>query len=100
MSFESVIAAPAERTRQQCRRAGEDLCLIEDTTLLDYSGHGSVAGLGVIGNGGGHGFELHTTLAVRIQSWTAEQQPEGAVIGLFIKHARRGLRLRESKAQR
>lgn len=101
VSFESVIAAPAERTRQQCRRAGEYL-LIEDTTLLDYSGHGSVAGLGVIGNGGGHGFELHTTLAVRIEFWTAEQQPEGAVIGLFHQQCRtpRPAPAGESKAQR
>src|SRR5437899_3802719 len=38
VSFERVIAAHLERTRNECRQPGEYL-LLEDTTLLDYSAH-------------------------------------------------------------
>jgi hypothetical protein len=87
VSFERVLAPHRERTRQACRQAGEYL-LIEDTTLLDYSGHPAAAELGVIGNGGGRGFELHSTLAIRIAGWTLEQRPEGVVVGLFEQQCR------------
>jgi hypothetical protein len=82
VSFDTVLAPHVERTRQACRQPGEYL-LIEDTTLLDYSGHVAAQGLGRIGNGRGRGFELHSTLAVRVEGWTLEQQPEGTVVGLF-----------------
>lgn len=82
VSFQQVVSPHLERTRQACRMPGEYL-IIEDTTNLDYSKHGSVEGLGVIGDGRGRGFELHTALAVRVESWTLEQRPEGAVVGLF-----------------
>jgi hypothetical protein len=54
------------RVRQRCGEAGEYL-LVQDTTSLDYSGHGSVDGLGRIGDDGGRGFMLHTTLALRVE---------------------------------
>ena len=57
--------------------------LIEDTTLPDFSGHRATEGLGHIGDGQGRGFELHSALAVRVEAWTLEQRPEGAVIGLL-----------------
>src|SRR5690606_10276974 len=57
--------------------------LIEDTTLLDYSHHPSAEDLGFIGAGSGRGFELHSTVAVRVEGWTLEQRPEGTMVGLF-----------------
>ena len=82
VSFERILAPHLERTRAACRQPGEYL-IIEDTTLLDYSGHPATADLGVIGDGGGRGFELHSALAVRVESWTLAQRPEGTVMGLF-----------------
>jgi len=87
VTFERVVAPHLERTRQRCRQPGEYL-LIEDTTLLDYSGHPAAGEMGVIGDGGGRGFELHSALAVRIESWTLEQRPEGVVVGLFDQQCR------------
>jgi len=88
VTFQRVLAPHLERTRQSCRQPGEYL-LIEDTTLLDYSRHPATEGLGVIGDGGGRGFELHSALAVRIESWTLAQRPEGVVVGLFDQQCRR-----------
>ncbi len=101
VTFEQVLAPHLERTRQHCRQPGEYL-LIEDTTLLDYSGHPAAAELGVIGNGAGRGFELHSTLAVRIESWPLEQRPEGVVLGLFAQQCRtpRPAAAGETSAQR
>jgi hypothetical protein len=81
VSFERILAPHVERTRQACREPGEYL-LIEDTTLLDYSHHALTEDLGYIGDGG-RGFELHSTLAVRVEGWTLEQRPEGMLTGLF-----------------
>jgi hypothetical protein len=64
-----------------CREAGEYL-LIEDTTLLDYTNHGAVEGLGFIGNGGA-GLSLHSTLALKVAAWDLEQRPETTVVGLL-----------------
>lgn len=82
VSFERIVGPHLERTRQSCRQPGEYL-LIEDTTLLDYSGHPAAGELGVIGNGAGRGFELHSALAVRVENWNLDQRPEGVVVGLF-----------------
>lgn len=81
VTFERILAPHLERARQVCRQPGEYL-LIEDTTLLDYSDHPATGDLGVIGDGHGRGFELHSTLAVRVEGWTLEQRPEGVVVGL------------------
>jgi Transposase DNA-binding/Transposase Tn5 dimerisation domain/Transposase DDE domain len=82
VTYERVITPHVEGVRHACRQPGEYL-LIEDTTLLDYSEHDATAELGVIGDGSGRGFELHSALAVRVEGWTLEQRPEGAVLGLF-----------------
>ena len=81
-TYEQILSPHLERTRQACGQAGEYL-LIEDTTLLDYSEHAATEDLGIIGDGRGRGFELHSTLAVRVEAWTLEQRPEGRVVGLF-----------------
>jgi len=73
-----------ERTRAGCREAGEYL-LIEDTSELDYSYHGATEDLGPIGNGGGRGLLLHSTLALAVKAWDLEQRPEGIVMGLFAQ---------------
>jgi len=68
------------RVRRKCGEAGEYL-LVQDTTSLDYSGHFSVEGLGRIGDDGGRGFMLHTTLALRLEG--AQEEGLGyRVIGL------------------
>ncbi len=82
VSFEQIIAPHMERTQSACRLPGEYL-LIEDTTLLDYSEHPATEDLGYIGDGKGRGFELHSALAVRVESWTLEQRVEGTLVGLF-----------------
>jgi hypothetical protein len=87
VSFERILAPHLERTRQRCRSPGEYL-LIEDTTLLDYTRHPVTEDLGIIGDGAQRGFELHSALAVRIESWTLEQRPEGVVVGLFDQQCR------------
>jgi hypothetical protein len=81
-SYERILAPHWERTRAACREAGEYL-LIEDTTELDYTGHGATQELGFIGDGRGRGLLLHSTLAVRVEVWTLEQRPEGSVLGLM-----------------
>jgi hypothetical protein len=87
VSFERVLAPHLERTRQACRLPGEYL-LIEDTTLLDYSNHPATQNLGMIGDGAGRGFELHSALAVRVEAWTLEPRPQGTVMGLFGQQCR------------
>lgn len=82
VSFDQIIGPHLEGTRASCRQAGEYL-IIEDTTLLDYSSHPATEDLGQIGDGHGRGFELHSALAVRVESWTLEQRPEGRLVGLF-----------------
>jgi hypothetical protein len=82
VSFDAILAPHLERTRAACREPGEYL-LIEDTTLLDFSHHPAAQDLGRIGDGQGRGFELHSNLAVRIESWNLQQRPEGVVVGLF-----------------
>jgi hypothetical protein len=82
VGFEAIMTPHWERTLANCREPGEYL-LIEDTTLLDYTAHSAARGLGRIGNGGGRGFELHSTLAVRVMGWSLEQRPEGMLVGLL-----------------
>ena len=87
VTFERIASVHRERTRQSCQVPGEYL-LIEDTTLLDFSRHHATENLGVIGNGGGRGLALHTTLAVRVEAWTLPQRPEGTLVGLFGQECR------------
>ena len=88
VDFQKVVRPHVERTRRACREPGEYL-IIEDSSNLDYSRHRRTQDLGVIGDGEGRGFELHTALAVRVEGWTLEQRPEGQVVGLFDQQCRR-----------
>lgn len=103
-SYERILTPHWERTRRACQEPGEYL-LIEDTTELDYTGHPGTEDLGFIGNGRGRGFELHSTLAVRVEAWTLEQRPEGTVLGLWgqqcwTREGPPGKRQRETWRQR
>lgn len=88
VDFPKVVQPHLERTRLACREPGEYL-IIEDTSVLDFSAHRKTRDLGVIGDGKGRGFELHSALAVRVETWTLEQRPEGQVVGLFDQQCRR-----------
>ena len=86
--FARMVAPHLERTHWACRQPG-DYLIIEDTTELDFSAHGAAQHLGVIGDGRGRGFELHSALAVRVEGWTLEQRPKGRVVGLLGQQCRR-----------
>ena len=88
VDFAKVVQPHLERTRRACREPGEYL-IIEDSSNLDFSRHRKTQDLGVIGDGQGRGFELHSALAVRVEVWTLEQRPEGQVVGLFDQRCRR-----------
>ncbi len=88
VDFQRVLQPHLERTRLACREPGEYL-IIEDSSNLDFSRHRRTEDLGVIGDGQGRGFELHSALAVRVEAWTLEQRPEGQVVGLFDQRCRR-----------
>jgi Transposase DNA-binding/Transposase DDE domain len=79
---EDILRPHWERTQAACCEPGEYL-LIEDTTLLDYSAHTAVEGLGIIGDGEGRGLCLHSTLALKVIAWDLRQRPETTVVGLF-----------------
>lgn len=87
LTFEKALAPHWKEVRAACAKPGEFL-LIEDTTLLDFSSHRSLKGIGRIGDDGGRGFNLHTTLAFQIQ--TATDLPGAApalrLLGLAGQH--------------
>ena len=88
----AVVAGHVARVREGCLggRWGECL-LIEDTTSLDFTSHAATDGLGRIGDDGGRGLFLHTTLAVSIQRWGTNggdddddgDEPVVELVGLF-----------------
>jgi hypothetical protein len=88
VDYAKVLQPHLERTRMACREPGEYL-MIEDSSNLDFSRHRRTQDLGVIGDGQGRGFELHSALAVRVEAWTLEQRPEGQLVGLFDQRCRR-----------
>lgn len=98
VNFENVISPHLERSRVECRQPGEYL-ILEDTTLLDYSCQAVSPQLGSIGNGGGRGFELHSALALRVESWSLEQRPEGVLVGLVGQRCERPRRRRKGEKE-
>src|SRR5207237_9427486 len=99
--YEQILAPHVERTQRACRQPGEYL-LIEDTTELDYTNHPATQDLGPIGDGQGRGFELHTTLAERVEGGNLAQRPDGTVVGLFGQSCMvpRAVLVAEPRAQR
>lgn len=82
VSYEEIIKPHITWTRERCRESGEYL-LIEDTSVLDFSGHPATEGLGRIGDDRGRGLLLHTSLAVRIEKWEDRGLPIVRLLGLF-----------------
>lgn len=82
--FEQIQGPHWHKTRMGCQAPGEYL-LIEDTSELDYTDHPATEEMGPIGDGGGRGLLLHTTLAMRIEAWDAEDRPRGWVVGLLAQ---------------
>ena len=78
--FEQIQNPHRQRVRQQCCSPGEYL-LIEDTSRLDFTGR-NIEDMGHT-DLGGRGFLLHSTLAVRVESWSLNQRPEGVAVGLL-----------------
>lgn len=81
VTHEAVIGPHITRVRQAYRRPG-DYFFVEDTTELDFTSHPAAEQLGPIGNGGGRGFFVHTSLVLRIDGWTAAYEPEVTIPGL------------------
>jgi hypothetical protein len=81
VTYERITAPHRLHTCQACKEPGEYL-LVEDTTDLDFSSHFMTEDLGWTGDGGGRGMYVHTTLALRIEGWTAENDPQVTVLGL------------------
>jgi len=101
-TFDQIQTTHLERVRQQCRGPGEYL-LLEDTTMLDFTGR-CCEDMGQTGLGG-RGFFLHSTLAVRVEMWNLNQRPEGMAVGLLHQqcwnrpqlHRHRGLTRRQTQ---
>jgi len=77
----AILAPHLQRVRRQCRQPG-DYLFLEDTTELDFSSRAAVKDLGAIGDGNGQGLFVHSTLALQIESWGPDHQPEGTLLGL------------------
>lgn len=99
LTFANILTDHFTRTRAACGLPGEYL-LLEDTSLLDFSAHAATQGLGVIGNGRGRGFELHTTLAVRVHRWREDQRPEGRIVGLLGQQCARPVPVPKGRSRR
>jgi hypothetical protein len=82
VTFEKVFDPHRQRVRTACHRHGEYL-MIEDTTSLDFTSREAARDLGRIGNDGGRGLWVHSTLAVVIERWNDRHEPEVTVEGLF-----------------
>jgi len=79
--YEGILAPHVARVGRECREPGEYL-LMEDTTELDFTSHEAARDLGRIGDDGGRGLWLHSTLATRIEGWNEWHEPQVTVLGL------------------
>jgi hypothetical protein len=80
VTYERISGPHRRQVLAACRQPGQYL-LVEDTTDLDFTSHYMTEELGSIGDGGGRGMYLHTTLALRIEGWR-EQGPQVSLLGL------------------
>ena len=84
VTYAALLRPHWNRTRQECREPGQYL-LVEDSTELDFTSHEDLQGMGSIGNGGGKGMLVHTTLALRLHGWDEHQEPQVTVVGLWAQ---------------
>ncbi len=85
VTFENILSPHWQNVQTTCSSSGQFL-LIEDTTLLDYSSRKNLKGIGRIGDDGGQGINLHTTLALRVAGWDPVGEPHLALLGLAGQH--------------
>lgn len=78
----ALIQPHCQATRAALEQPGEHI-LVEDTTEADYSAHRATTGLGQIGNQHGRGMLIHSTLALHLEGWDAQQHPQLRVEGLL-----------------
>lgn len=88
VSFQGILEPHCRHTREDCR-PGDVMLILNDTTELDYTTHRKTRGLGVIGNGGGRGFFVHSGLMVNAVSGRIEGM---AGQEIFYRQARKGKR--------
>jgi hypothetical protein len=82
VTYEKVIAPHWRHTRRACENPG-DYLLVEDTTELDFTSHYMTEDLGWTGDGRGRGMYVHTTLALCIERWTPQNEPDVTALGLL-----------------
>ena len=82
VTYDRVIAPHWQHTRQACEKPG-DYLFVEDTTEIDFTSHYMTEDLGWTGDGGGRGMYAHTTLALCIERWTPQNEPEVLILGLL-----------------
>lgn len=103
VTHRAVTQAHFEQVRQACQQPGEYL-LIADGSELDFTEHWATTGVGRIGDDGGRGFLMHSTLAFQIEDWQGDGDPLLRLLGLFDQQVwtrRDGPRKgRESKRER
>lgn len=69
VTHKEVLRPHVDRTLDRMRAHEGVVLVLHDTTELDYSGLKSMkSALGQIGNGGGHGYKCHNSLAVTAES--------------------------------
>ena len=83
VNYEKITAPHRQCTREETELPGEYL-LPEDTTELDFTTHWAAKGLGRIGNDGGRGMMLHSTLALRVLRWS-DNRPDLDIVGLWAQ---------------
>jgi len=81
MTHEAVIAPHITRVREEARRPG-DYLFVEDTSELDFSSHPAGEDLGLIGDGGGRGMFVHSTVCLRIDGWNTHHEPQVTITGM------------------
>src|SRR5208283_3307720 len=84
VTYEAISAPHKQATREACKAPGEYF-LVEDTSSLNYTSHLAVEGLGRIGDDGGQGLYVHSTLALRVARWNEEHTPEVTMVGMFAQ---------------
>lgn len=82
IGYQEIQQPHWQKTRAACQQPGQYL-LIEDTTELDYTKHPMTENLGSIGDGRGRGFLPHSTLALQVEGWDGEDQPQVIALGLL-----------------